>query len=68
MKNLFTVCVYGDFKKDDVRIKIFESWSMTQYSFQNTVTLTSAGYDAMLFSVSDADVPFLQEKSDSKGK
>lgn len=66
MKNLFTICVYGDFKKDDIRMKIFKSGDMQQYSFQNT--LTSAGYDAKLFSVNDAEIPFLQEKVDKKGE
>lgn len=62
MKNLFTICVYGDFKKDDIRIKVFKSGDAREYSFQNT--LISAGYDAKLFSISDADVPFLQEKGE----
>ena len=62
MKNLFTICVYGDFKKNDIRTKIFKSGDMEQYSFQNT--LIRAGYDAELFSVKDTEVPFLQEKAD----
>lgn len=66
MKNLFTICVYGDFKKNDIRMTIFKSGDMKQYSFQNT--LISAGYDAKLFGVNDAEVPFLQEKADNKGE
>ena len=60
------ICVYGDFKKDDIRMKIFKSGDMQQYSFQNT--LISAGYDAKLFSVNDTEIPFLQEKADKKGE
>ena len=57
MKNLFTICVYGNFKEKDIRTKIFKSGDSRQYSFQNT--LIEAGYDAELFSVNDEDVPFL---------
>lgn len=62
MKNLFTICVYGDFKKNDIRMKVFKSGDREQYSFQNT--LIRAGYDAKLFSVNDTEVPFLQEKAE----
>ena len=57
MKNLLTICVYGNFKEKDIRTKIFKSGDSRQYSFQNT--LIEAGYDAELFSVNDEDVPFL---------
>lgn len=60
MKNLFTICVYGNFKEKDIRTMIFQSGDSRQYTFQNV--LKEAGYDAELFSVNDEAVPFLQEK------
>ena len=45
------ICVYGDFKKHDIRIKIFYDGLLSHYSFQNI--LRDAGYDAELFTVPD---------------
>jgi hypothetical protein len=64
-KAVFTICVYGDFAKKDIRIKLFEANGGTaQFAFQNT--LKSAGYDAELFTVNNTDVPFLMGKDDDK--
>lgn len=57
MKNLFTICLYGDFKNKDIRAKIFKAGDSKQYRFQNI--LVEAGYDATLFDVNDEEVPFL---------
>lgn len=49
---VITICVYGDFKNDDVRIKVFDEpggFGTKQFQFQNI--LREAGYDAKLFSV-----------------
>lgn len=54
MKQIATICVYGDFKKDDVRIKIFPSGGTGEFTFQNI--LIEAGYDAKLFSLHDEDI------------
>lgn len=59
-KALFTVCVYGDFEKKDIRIKLFPADGTTnQFTFQNI--LISAGYDANLFTVNASDIPYLTE-------
>lgn len=42
-----TIAVYGDFKKEDIRIKIFNKGSLEVFRFQNT--LIEAGYDCKLF-------------------
>lgn len=47
-----TICVYGDFEKKDIRIKIVSN--QEQYTFQNT--LKSAGYDAELFSLDENEI------------
>lgn len=57
MKHFTTLCVYGDFKKGDIRIKFLTNES--QYSFQST--LQSAGYDAELFNIYDTDIPNFEE-------
>lgn len=44
-----TIAVYGDFKKDDVRIKVMKEGGTEQFSFQNT--LIAAGYDCKLFTI-----------------
>ena len=62
MEELFTICVYGDFKRRDIRIKIFKSDDSRQYSFQNT--LIEAKYDAVLISANDEDVQFLAIKEE----
>lgn len=54
MKQIATICVYGDFKKDDVRIKIFPSGGTGEFTFQNI--LIEAGYDAKLFGLHDEDI------------
>lgn len=54
-KQIATICVYGDFKNKDVRIKIFPAESGThQFAFQNI--LNEAGYDAKLFSLNNTDI------------
>jgi hypothetical protein len=58
-KALFTVCVYGDFEKKDIRIKLFPTGSNNEFTFQNI--LISAGYDANLFTINASDVPYLSE-------
>lgn len=59
MKALFTICVYGDFAKNDIRIKMFPANSTNEFNFQNI--LIAAGYDAKLFTVNDTDVPYLRK-------
>lgn len=55
MKTAFVICVYGDFEKKDIRIKIMPSGTTEKFTFQNI--LREAGYDAELFSIYDTDIP-----------
>jgi hypothetical protein len=54
-KAVLTVCVYGDFAKKDIRIKLFPAGSTNSFTFQNV--LIGAGYDAKLFTMNDTDIP-----------
>ena len=47
------ICVYGDFSKKDIRIKIFYNDDVEQYRFQNI--LRNAGYDAEIHNVPELD-------------
>lgn len=49
-----TIAVYGDFGKDDIRLKMFRGNSTNQFVFQNT--LKDAGYDCKLFFVTEQDL------------
>lgn len=51
MKNITTICVYGDFAKKDIRLKVFAEGDARRFAFQNI--LREAGYDAELFSLTD---------------
>lgn len=54
MKSIATICVYGDFKNKDFRIKVFTGNGTQRFTFQNI--LHEAGYDAELFSLHDTDL------------
>lgn len=56
MKKVATICVYGEFEKKEIRIKVFPTSENEQrhYIFQNI--LREAGYDAELFSINDNDI------------
>jgi hypothetical protein len=56
MKAVATICVYGDFKKKDIKVKTFPPSTTKQFAFLNT--LREAGYDAELFSLNDVDLIF----------
>ena len=47
------ICVYGDFSKKDIRIKVFYNGDMEQYIFQNI--LRDAGYDVQIHNVPELD-------------
>lgn len=64
MKNIATICVYGDFAKKDIRMKVFSEGDARRFAFQNV--LREAGYDAELFSLTDEDTAAIKE-NDGKG-
>lgn len=67
MKAIMEICVYGDFAKKDIRIKVFPADGTTNcFYFQNI--MIAAGYDAKLFTVNDTDVPYLTRKEDCNEK
>ena len=53
MKQVATICVYGDFKDGDIRIKVFPS-GRSPFQFQNI--LHEAGYDAKLFGIAEEEL------------
>ena len=56
MKVALTICVYGDFEKKDIRMKVIPSdGTTTAFAFQNILHM--AGYDAELFNIKDTDIP-----------
>lgn len=55
----FDICVYGDFSKKDMRLKVFTDQNPSMYQFQNI--LREAGYDAELFLIDDTRYPELFE-------
>lgn len=60
MKVVATVCMYGDFKSGDIRMKVFPTGSGTdKFQFQNI--MHEAGYDAVLFSIHDKDLAPIEE-------
>lgn len=57
----FSICVYGDFEKKDIRLKVFTDNGTNMFAFQNI--LQEAGYDAHLFCIDDVNNPELFKDS-----
>ena len=67
MKNIATICVYGDFDKKDIRMKVFAEGDARRFAFQNI--LLEAGYDAELFFLTDEDTAVIEKSiEDDSGR
>ena len=63
MKNIASICVYGDFAKKDIRMKVFADQDARRFAFQNI--LREAGYDAELFFLTDEDTAAIEKTTDN---